>query len=315
MALLNEIVGLAKSGVRKLAYKAGYQQSLGESIGRTAAARANIRASQAARSSSNFKQFADKTTAQDIADIRSARSGASLGSHSLSTRERVLNNINESRRARQANNSSYIQTRNRVRQNIEASKAARQSRAEAQRASTRKRVESNIEASKQHRKSLLQQETQSPAPPTSTPTANQKQAGASKKSSSPSGQPAQNTSMFGAKVKALRSQGGKADIQAANRLEGEHTAFMELINNGQHKEAAEMIGATGDFSSNIAGLRKQGDKYFAGQAEQGPGIQDYIFGHKIPSTAVGLGIAGGAIAAVNSNGGRRSNADLYSSPF
>ena len=315
MALLNEIVGLAKSGVRRLAYKAGYQKSLGESIGRTIAARANIRASQAARSSSNFKQFADKTTAQDIADIRSARSGASLDSNSLSTRERVLNNINESRRARQANNSNYNKTRNRVRQNIEASKSARQSRAEAQRASTRKRVESNIAASKQHRQSLLQQEVQSPVPPTSTPTTNQANAGASKKSSIPSGQPAQNTSMFSAQLKALRSKGGKADIYAADRLEGNYSTFTEFINNGQHKEAADMIGATGDFSNNIAGLRKQGDKYFAGQAEQGPGIQDYIFGHKIPSTAVGLGIAGGAIAAVNSNGGRRSNADLYSSPF
>lgn len=159
------------------------------------------------------------------------------------------------------------------------------------------------------RTTLAQQETTAPT------NANQQETTASKKSSIPSGQPAQNTSMFGAKVKALRSQGGKADIQAAKRLEGEHTAFMELINNGQHKEAAEMIGATGDFSSNIAGLRKQGDKYFAGQAAQGPAIQDYIFGHKVISTTVGLGIAGGAIAAVYNNGGRRSNADLYSSPF
>jgi len=170
------------------------------------------------------------------------------------------------------------------------------------------------------RTTLAQQETTAPVnankQETIAPTnANQQETTASKKSSIPSGQPAQNTSMFGAKVKALRSQGGKADIQAAKRLEGEHTAFMELINNGQHKEAAEMIGATGDFSSNIAGLRKQGDKYFAGQAAQGPAIQDYIFGHKVISTTVGLGIAGGAIAAVYNNGGRRSNADLYSSPF
>lgn len=122
-------------------------------------------------------------------------------------------------------------------------------------------------------------------------------------------------SILSAQLKALRSKGGKADIYAANRIESNHKAFTEFINNGQHKEAAEMIGATGDFSSNLADLRKQGDKYFAGQAEQGPGIQDYVFGHKIPSTAVGIALAGGAIAAVNRNGGRRSNADLYSSPF
>ncbi len=161
---------------------------------------------------------------------------------------------------------------------------------------------------------LLGQEVQKPV-------ANQEAAGATgSKSAVPSAStPAQNnTFLFNgidAKLKAAKSR-GKANAYMAKRIKNDTAAFRENFERGNFQDAADLIGATGKYTqANAQELLQQGYKHYDEQIANGPGVGDYIFGHKIPSTAVGVAIAGGAIAAVNSNGGRRSNADLYSSPF
>jgi hypothetical protein len=48
--------------------------------------------------------------------------------------------------------------------------------------------------------------------------------------------------------------------------------------------------------------------------QSGPGVNDYLMGNKIPHKAAGFGIAA-VTADVAMGDGRRSNAQLYSSPF
>ena len=131
--------------------------------------------------------------------------------------------------------------------------------------------------------------------------------------------PAQeNTSLFqffDPKLKAARKN-GKANAYMADGLQNDIQAFDAHLKRGEFKDAASIIGASGNYSQkNVQKLLARGRKHFSGRLEDGPSMSDYIFGYNIPSTAAGLAVVGGTLAAINSNGGRRSNADLYSSPF
>ena len=125
------------------------------------------------------------------------------------------------------------------------------------------------------------------------------------------------SSSFNASMKALRKKGGTADLYAAKRIEGEHNSVVDMINAGNYGDAAKQLELTGNYTkANRHELLNAAHSHYAGQAQNGPGMMDYINGHKIISSATGLTIAGGTAAAIMSNtGGQKSNAELYSSPF
>ena len=56
------------------------------------------------------------------------------------------------------------------------------------------------------------------------------------------------------------------------------------------------------------------EKFLKGKMEAGPTFGNYISGYKVPQTAGGLAIIAGTAASVFGDG-RKSNAELYSSPF
>lgn len=119
-----------------------------------------------------------------------------------------------------------------------------------------------------------------------------------------------------AKLKQLRDKGGDADIEAANRIEKEMNTFNELFNGEKFDEAAKMVGKTGTYTKNNAQeLKQEALRRAATDADSGPGFIDYVNGHRVISTTAGIAIGAGTISAINSNGGRRSNSDLYGSPY
>lgn len=163
--------------------------------------------------------------------------------------------------------------------------------------------------------------------PHSTPTSNQAAAGATGSTSSSgvgstaptpspkSSGPDVQLRMLRAKAKAMRKQ-GKAGAYAADRTEKEFDELSDLLNNGQHQEVADALGLSGKYGKEDATeLQNKLYEHSLRRLADGPGVMDYMGAHKVMSTGVGLAVAGGTLAAINSDGGRRSNADLYSSPF
>lgn len=67
---------------------------------------------------------------------------------------------------------------------------------------------------------------------------------------------------------------------------------------------------SGAFSS----LESAQSQYFNKRLETGPNISNYLWGNRVPETAAGLAVAAGAVNIIMGDG-RRSNAQLYSSPF
>ena len=152
---------------------------------------------------------------------------------------------------------------------------------------------------------------QAQAEPHGTPTPNQEAAGADNQTSGTD----LRLKTLESKAKALRKR-GKADAYAANRIEREHGELIDLLGNGQYQEVADSIGMTGKYTAtNKTELENALYDHSMKQLEHGPGFTDYMGAHKVMSTGAGIAVAGGALAAINSNGGRRSNAELYSSPF
>ena len=66
----------------------------------------------------------------------------------------------------------------------------------------------------------------------------------------------------------------------------------------------------GAFSS----LESAQSQYFNKRLETGPNMSNYLWGNRVPETAAGLAVAAGAVNIIMGDG-RRSNAQLYSSPF
>lgn len=122
-------------------------------------------------------------------------------------------------------------------------------------------------------------------------------------------------SVLKAKLKQLAGR-GDADKAAAKRIEEKYNEFNELIGGGNFTEAAKLLGETGEYTSDdMRKLTAKALKQANNDINSGPGFIDYVNGHRVISTTAGIAIGAGTISAINSNGGRRSNSDLYGSPY
>lgn len=122
-------------------------------------------------------------------------------------------------------------------------------------------------------------------------------------------------SVLKAKLKQLAGR-GDADKAAAKRIEDQYNEFNDLIGNGNFTEAAKLLGETGEYTSDdMRKLTAKALKQANNDINSGPGFIDYVNGHRVISTTAGIAIGAGTISAINSNGGRRSNSDLYGSPY
>lgn len=125
---------------------------------------------------------------------------------------------------------------------------------------------------------------------------------------------------YDAAMRKLKAKDGKADQYAYKRITGEHDGFHAALTDAYQKGDKDAMRALAkehgiDYSDDVAAMRNSANEQFAKNAEAGPGATDYLFGHNVPQIALGVSIAGGTMAAINSNGGRKSNAELYSNPF
>lgn len=151
----------------------------------------------------------------------------------------------------------------------------------------------------------------------SSPTGNQSKAGATKgDASAPTSESGEwNQSAFDAKMKALKKKGA-ANEAMGERISKEHGELVDLINAGEYNQAAEAMGMTGKYTEKDASmLMQKAHKNAMDGIEGDPSLMDYVRGHRVISTSAGIAIGAGTIAAINSSGGRKSNADLYSSPY
>lgn len=95
----------------------------------------------------------------------------------------------------------------------------------------------------------------------------------------------------------------------------------------QHKNiSAEIEKAGGDSAQVDSILEKYGVKRRAGNTasqdlhrhtahrSSNPNVADYAFAYKVPQAAVGAAVVGGALS-LTGDGGRKTNAELYSNPF
>lgn len=318
-------MGAKAKGLKRLANQINRAYSAGAEQGNQLAqaelkAALKARRNQTWRSASGYRRADRAWNAEDVADnvTLSGNGGLGITEESINAYDKAQTNAKRAWRSAQEKNSSG--KRGKSKEQVLAENRQRLDDAEMEMEYRRGVADGSIQpAPPKSRTGLLGQEARKA--PSTTPTSNQRSAGATgSQSAAPSAStPAQkNTQLFGdfdAKLKAARGN-GKADAYMADRIQNDISAFQAHYGRGEFDKAASIIGASGKYNAkNSQELVSQGYKHFNNQIDNGPGVQDYIFGHKIPSTAVGIAIAGGAISAVNSNGGRRSNADLYSSPF
>lgn len=137
-------------------------------------------------------------------------------------------------------------------------------------------------------------------------TSNQEAAGASSGSGDDS---------YDAKLKALRKK-GRANEYAADRIDQERKEVIDMINAGNYKDAAGALGFSGDYTAEKANeLRQAAEKHAMDAVNEGAGIMDYVNAYHVPGAIGGAAILAGTGVALMSDNGRKSNEQLYSSPF
>lgn len=137
-------------------------------------------------------------------------------------------------------------------------------------------------------------------------TSNQEAAGASSGSGDDS---------YDAKLKALRKK-GRANEYAADRIDQERKEVIDMINAGNYKDAAGALGFSGDYTAEKANeLRQAAEKHAMDAVNEGAGIMDYVNAYHVPGAIGGAAILAGTGVALMGDNGRKSNEQLYSSPF
>lgn len=137
-------------------------------------------------------------------------------------------------------------------------------------------------------------------------TSNQEVAGASSGSSDDS---------YDAKLKALRKK-GRASEYAADRIDQERKQVIDMINDGNYKDAASAMGYSGEYTAEHADkLRQAAEKHAMDAVNEGAGIMDYVNAYHVPGAIGGAAILAGTGSALMKDNGRKSNEQLYSSPF
>lgn len=137
-------------------------------------------------------------------------------------------------------------------------------------------------------------------------TSNQEVAGASSGSSDDS---------YDAKLKALRKK-GRASEYAADRIDQERKQVIDIINEGNYKDAASAMGYSGEYTAEHADkLRQAAEKHAMDAVNEGAGIMDYVNAYHVPGAIGGAAILAGTGSALMKDNGRKSNEELYSSPF
>ena len=95
--------------------------------------------------------------------------------------------------------------------------------------------------------------------------------------------------------------------------------YEDILANGTDEEKSKILGLinTEKFTpEQLADAKFMAKTIAKDQFKGGPSFGDYVAGNpKTLTAAGGVAIGFGAIATVNSNGGRRSNSSLYGSPF
>lgn len=170
----------------------------------------------------------------------------------------------------------------------------------------------------------------------STPTGNQQNAGATQGNAQTNNQEAAGVTQGGgttsnqeaagassgggddsydAKLAALRKK-GRADNYAADRIDQERKQILDMINEGNYKDAASTMGYTGEYTAEHADkLRQAAEKHAMDAVNEGAGIMDYVNAYHVPGAIGGAAILAGTGVALMGDNGRKSNEQLYSSPF
>lgn len=202
-------------------------------------------------------------------------------------------------------------------------KAIKKRRAAAEKASLSKKTQGPLSAQ------IKEKERQ----PTGKPTKNQEVVGASQSDSQTGNQKKAGTTTGGgatsnqkkagvqandsydAKLAALRKK-GRADNYAADRIEQERKQVIDMINEGNYKDAANAMGYTGEYTAENANkLRQAAEKHAMDAVNEGAGIMDYVNAYHVPGAIGGAAILAGTGSALMKDNGRKSNEELYSSPF
>lgn len=175
-----------------------------------------------------------------------------------------------------------------------------------------------------------------PQEASSTPTGNQQNAGATQGNAQTNNQEAAGATQGGgttsnqeaagatsgsgddsydAKLKALRKK-GRANEYAADRIDQERKEVIDMINAGNYKDAAGALGFSGDYTAEKANeLRQAAEKHAMDAVNEGAGIMDYVNAYHVPGAIGGAAILAGTGVALMGDNGRKSNEQLYSSPF
>lgn len=120
---------------------------------------------------------------------------------------------------------------------------------------------------------------------------------------------------YDAKLKALRKK-GRANEYAADRIDQERKEVIDMINAGNYKDAAGALGFSGDYTAEKANeLRQAAEKHAMDAVNEGAGIMDYVNAYHVPGAIGGAAILAGTGVALMGDNGRKSNEQLYSSPF
>lgn len=104
-----------------------------------------------------------------------------------------------------------------------------------------------------------------------------------------------------------------ADDKLLNQLEKDYNKLStgdDSLTKFNEKYGTNVTHKNGAFSS----LESTRSDFLNKRLEKGPGVSNYLWGNRVPETAAGLAIAGAAVNIAMGDG-RRSNAQLYSSPF
>lgn len=152
-------------------------------------------------------------------------------------------------------------------------------------------------------------------------TNNQEAAGATQGGGTTSNQEAADASSgsgddsYDAKLKALRKK-GRANEYAADRIDQERKEVIDMINAGNYKDAAGALGFSGDYTAEKANeLRQAAEKHAMDAVNEGAGIMDYVNAYHVPGAIGGAAILAGTGVALMGDNGRKSNEQLYNSPF
>lgn len=168
--------------------------------------------------------------------------------------------------------------------------------------------------------------------PTGKPTENQETVGASQSDSQTGNQKKVGTTgggatsnqkkagvqandSYDAKLAALRKK-GRADNYAADRIEQERKQVIDMINEGNYKDAASAMDYSGEYTAEHADkLRQAAEKHAMDAVNEGAGIMDYVNAYHVPGAIGGAAILAGTGSALMKDNGRKSNEELYSNPF